>query len=122
MEVEAEPMSKSNSLIKLQRTTSLQEQDPSKITSEVQKLILEGDYEVQEQAGPAVKQDILPLLIQMPSNLPFEVPADQSELLKLGKLRFHKSGKVTLRIQKETNGKLSKIDLLVNKGISNSFY
>lgn len=100
MEVEAEPMSKSNSLIKLQRTSSLQnnEQDPTKITSEVQKLILEGDYEATEEAGPSIKEDILPLLIQMPSNLPFEVPADQTELLKLGKLRFHKSGKVTLRI------------------------
>ena len=55
----------------------------------------------------------------MPSNLPFDLPTDHAELLKLGKLRFHKSGKVTLRIQNQTNGK---IDLVVKQGISNSFY
>ena len=41
-------------------------------------------------------------------------------MLNLGKLRFHRSGKITLRIVNPDNG--SKITLLVNKGIQNSFY
>ena len=55
----------------------------------------------------------------MPCRLPFDLPEDPAELLKIGKLRFHKSGKVVLRIQNPSG---EKIDLVVNKGITNSFY
>jgi hypothetical protein len=54
----------------------------------------------------------------MPCSLPFNIESAE-DLLKIGKLRFYKSGKVKLRI---VNEKGENIDLLVNKGISNSFY
>jgi hypothetical protein len=59
------------------------------------------------------------MLIQMPYSLPFSVPNDTEGLLKIGKLRMYKSGKLVLRITDEDN---NTVDLDVSAGIQNSFY
>ena len=63
------------------------------------------------QEGTRGKVSDKPFFVQMPSQLPFDLPKD---VAKLGKLRFYKSGKVVLRI--------GNIDLNVTQGINNSFY
>lgn len=56
----------------------------------------------------------------MPCSLPFELNSAEDNLLKIGKLRIMKSGKVILRIRDPEGTKY--VDLDVSKGIMNSFY
>ena len=59
----------------------------------------------------------------MPCSLPFELDHTADNLLKIGKLRIMKSGKVILRIHDPKNVSHSNfVDLDVSKGIMNSFY
>lgn len=116
MEVEVEPMSKKSSIIKLMRTKSENRPSEKNELTQIQKLFLDSEGS-QRETKQAEQQK--PFLIQMPCTIPFDIPQDTESLLKIGKLRFHKSGKVVLRI---LNEKGQKLDLLVNQGISNSFY
>lgn len=104
-------MSKSTSIIKQRADESEKvklNQDGTINLSAIQSLMLDPSSTLKQ---PSLNQHNKPLFIQMPCRLPFKLPENQSDLLKIGKLRFHKSGKIVLRIQ---NDEGEKIDLIVN--------
>ena len=58
----------------------------------------------------------------MPCSLPFELNSEVDNLLKIGKLRVMKSGKIILRIHDPNSSENKHVDLDVSRGIMNSFY
>ena len=101
---------KKQSSIEIQR-----EQSQIEATKEVHDLLLEPTA-----SGFQPKAKMNPIFIQMPCTLPFN-PEKAQAGSQIGKLRIMKSGKVVMRVADPTDPS-KHIDLLVNKGISNSFY
>ena len=60
-----------------------------------------------------------PILVQLPSTLPFDA-GQRKELLKIGKILVKKSGKIVMRLQMP--GSKEHVDLDINQGIGATFY
>tara|TARA_B110001450_G_scaffold218502_1_gene212973 strand:- start:120 stop:422 length:303 start_codon:yes stop_codon:yes gene_type:complete len=95
------------------RWSNIHGSQKEEISNEVKDLIYDRETK-------SIKENMEPLFIQMPCNLPFELQPDQ--LMKIGKLRIMKSGKVILRIKNESGGNQQYIDMDVSQGITNNFY
>lgn len=87
------------------------------------------DQQCKEMINDIKNSNNNPILVQLPSTLPFEIKENSDsqlhDLSKIGKLLVKKSGKMIMRIYDEKNqtstGK-KYIDLEVNQGINAMFY